>query len=199
MMVAVQNDETLRPMTQRFSELVSDYLMDIAYALRHPEQVEAPRRPERYRVATSKLASVEAEGAQAVLPSANVEHLAGGSHVVEDELSEPKAYYIYARQNSRAPFRYRAALGAEVEIARFVENAYATILERPADEAGRGNYVMMLREGYLRPIELLKTLAASDEFLNRQTRVVMVPESSQWLSRQSAKIEILEIRTAMDQ
>lgn len=186
-------------MTPSFTELVSDYLQEIAFALRHPEQVEASRPSARPRFEASTEERPEVAGAHALLPATGVEHLVGGSHLVEDEIGEPGAYYIFARQNSRVPFRFRATLDAGVETARFVENAYATILERPADDAGRGNYVMMLREGYLRPTELLKTLATSDEFLNRTTRVVVVPQSSQWLSRQSPKLEALEIRTAMDQ
>ncbi len=186
-------------MATSFDELVSGYLQEIAYALRHPEQAEAPRSQDRPRFEAPAEEAVDMAGTHALLPTTGIQHLVGGSHMVEDAISQPSAYYVFARQNSRAPFRYRAALDAGVEISRFVENAYATILERPADDAGRGNYVMMLREGYLRPTELLKTLAASDEFLNRTTRVVIVPQSSQWLSRQSAKLETLEIRTAMDQ
>lgn len=183
-------------MAESFSEIVSDCLQEIAHALRHPQAVRTPFVPKP--AAAHAGDEAVAADTQVILPYANVDHLSGGSHIVEDGISEPKAYFIFARQDSRAAFRYRTALDAGADIARFVENAYRSILERPADDAGRGNYVMMLREGYLRPTELLKTLASSDEFLNRGTRILVVPQSSQWLSRLSAKVETLEIRTAMD-
>ncbi len=202
-MMSAAHKDISGPMTNSFSELVADYLQDIAHALRHPELVTMPRAGIPSAAPVERIeerADVNADpaGVEATLPRANVARLADGSHFVEDEMNEPAAYFIFTRQDSQAAFRYRTTLDPTMEPSRFIDSAYLAILERGADEAGRGNYVMMLREGYLTPAELIKTLAASDEFLNRASRMVVVPDGSQWLMRLSAEPKTLEIRPAMD-
>jgi hypothetical protein len=113
------------------------------------------------------------EGRPPRLPAADT------AHEVSWQGRGPREWRIYSRRQAdpRMPFLLRAVVPDARPYEQAIDAAFQAFLNRPADPAGRGDYVRAIERGALSVEVVLRAIASSAEARSRgeEVRLVCAP------------------------
>lgn len=150
---------------------------------------------ESLRKLTEELSSVtlgdepsSGAAAEQILDVSGAEEIIGGSFVfpATGDDSEPDWCVLALPTRGTAQrhvFCLRGRLRAGLKPEDFVARAYELILMRGVDETGRSIYPDLLGRFVLSRRDVLKILLESTEAQSRDTRFIVIPDPSPWLSQ----------------
>lgn len=167
----------------RYMHIISTEIQNIDSSIRQP----LDRREVHSSTSADNVASMERNVLAIDVAMADV--VGPGTILFPHTDSEPETNWLIFSQNSMENgedtglFSLYGTIDGASDPQLFVEEAYRYILMREIDPTGRNIYPHLIVSNQLSRRDVLKMLSESEEARSLRAKLIIIPQSSSWLSR----------------